>query len=180
MSEHHEQAVSLERLGDELAIRDLIGRYVDAIHRRDREAWAGTWAEDARWVLPDVTDPDSELVMDGRATIVAGWVAAMQGYPFVAHMLHSGHIEWTTDDQPPGQTPKGRWPNGRWPEGRWYVSEVVEDQDGARHHFFGVYNDRYVKSAGQWLFAERVFSLLYMGPAAWDGTTFPHPQERGL
>lgn len=152
--------MKLQQVIDELAIRDLVARHVDAIHRRDSTAWGATWAEDARWILPDVTDPDSELVMDGHATIVAGWIAAMQGYPFVAHMVHSGHIEFDADDI----------------RGRWYVSEVVEDEDGDRHHFYGVYNDVYAKVDDRWLFRERIFSLLYMGTASWEGNTFSHPQ----
>lgn len=152
-------------VADDLAIRDLVARYVDAIHRRDRDAWSATWADKARWILPDVTDPEADLLMEGHGEIVSGWVAAMQGYPFVAHMLHSGHLDRIDDNAATG---------------RWYVTEIVEAEDGARHHFYGVYNDRYTRSDGRWLFAERVFSLLYMGEAAWNGDTFPHPQEKGL
>lgn len=153
------------RLGDDLAIRDLLARYVDAIHRRDCDGWAATWAPDATWTLPDVSNADAELVMDGRDDIVAGWLAAMTGYPFVAHILHSGVVKWDGPDSA---------------SGRWYVTEIVEAEDGSRFHFYGVYNDRYVRLDGHWLFKARVFSLLYMGDAAWNGDTFRHPQEVGL
>ena len=33
---------------DELAIRQLIARYSDAVNRYDAEAWAATWAPDTR------------------------------------------------------------------------------------------------------------------------------------
>lgn len=153
------------RLGDDLAIRDLLARYVDAIHRRAPDDWAATWAPDATWTLPDITDSDSALVMEGRDDIVAGWIAAMEGYPFVAHILHSGVINWQGAESA---------------SGRWYVTEIVEAEDGSRFHFYGVYNDRYVRMDGRWLFRERVFSLLYMGDAPWNGDTFRHPQEVGL
>jgi hypothetical protein len=165
MSDDQENHELLLRMADELAIRDLVARYVDATNRRDRKAWSATWALKARWVMPDMTDLDSDLLMEGHGEIVSGWVAAMQSYPFVAHMLHSGHVEWADRDSATG---------------RWYVSEVVEDEDGDRHHFYGVYNDRYTRQNDVWLFAERIFSLLYMGDAPWNGQAFPHPQEQEL
>ena len=37
----------MSKLEDELALRNLMARYVDAVHRRDKDDWAGTWAVDA-------------------------------------------------------------------------------------------------------------------------------------
>ena len=165
MSEEQENHNLLVRLADELAIRDLAARFADAINRRDRNAWSAAWADKARWIMPDMTDLDSDLLMEGHGEIVSGWVAAMQGYAFVAHMLHSGHVDWVEVDNATG---------------RWYVSEIVEDHDGDRHHFYGVYNDRYTRQNGKWLFAERIFSMLYMGDAPWNGQAFAHPQEKEL
>ena len=34
---------------DELALRNLMGRYTDAVNRRDADAWIATWAEDGVW-----------------------------------------------------------------------------------------------------------------------------------
>ena len=37
---------------DDLAIRELVYRYADAVCRRDETAWADTWAQDGLWSLP--------------------------------------------------------------------------------------------------------------------------------
>ena len=39
-------------VADDLAIRDLVYRYSDAVCRRDQVAWSATWAEDGVWQLP--------------------------------------------------------------------------------------------------------------------------------
>ena len=41
----------LSNLQDELALRDLMARYVDAVNRSEAAAWGATWAEDGVWSL---------------------------------------------------------------------------------------------------------------------------------
>ena len=60
-----------DTLADELAIRDLISRYADAVNRYDGSDWSATWAEDARWYFLDA-------VHEGRATILELWSSVMQ------------------------------------------------------------------------------------------------------
>ena len=36
---------------DETRLRALMARYIDAVNRRDGDAWISTWAEDAAWGL---------------------------------------------------------------------------------------------------------------------------------
>lgn len=135
----------MDKIADELAIRDLEARYVDAIHRRDADAWAATWSDDAVWILPALGAPDRQRRFTGRAAIRAAWVDAMAGFSFVAHMVHSGHIDWLEADEAVG---------------RWYLSEHLHSLDGAAVKLFGVYEDRYGKSQGRWRFAQRRFHVL--------------------
>ena len=44
------KALSLDT-ADELAIRNLLARYGDAVCRRDPAAWIATWATDCTWDL---------------------------------------------------------------------------------------------------------------------------------
>ena len=41
----------MTNLEDELALRNLMARYVDAVNRYDADAWIATWAEDGVWNL---------------------------------------------------------------------------------------------------------------------------------
>jgi uncharacterized protein (TIGR02246 family) len=128
-----------DALADELAIRDLVARYADAVCRRDQEAWGATWAEDGIWQLPGA--PRTE----GRAAIVALWAGAMAGFPFVVQLMHSGVLSI----------------DGTRASGRWYLQEYLKFKDGNGMHNVGCYQDRYVKRDGLWLFAERHYAVLY-------------------
>jgi len=71
---------------DELAIRSLVARYVDAVYRRDEDDWAATWAEKASWSVMG-------KVVTGRNQIVALWLQAMDLFSFVAMQIHSGTVK---------------------------------------------------------------------------------------
>ena len=58
-----------ERIADELAIRDLVNRYSDAVVRRDAKAWGDTWAENAEWYILGNS-------ICGRVEIVERWQEA--------------------------------------------------------------------------------------------------------
>lgn len=141
----------------ELAARNLIGRYADAIHRRDPADWGATWAEGAKWYLPTLEEPTKHMMIEGRQAIVGAWEYAMKGFPVVNHMVHSGYI------------------NAREMTGRWYLSEYLHTADGNAMRIFGMYDDIYDISDGKILFGQRKFSILYQGPADARGNVVPHP-----
>ena len=62
---------------DELAVRGLVARYCDAVCRRDREAWAATWAVDCTW------DLGGGRVVHGRQAALDLWTSALTKYPWV-------------------------------------------------------------------------------------------------
>ncbi len=130
---------------DELAIRSLAGRYCDAVMRRDAEAWASTWCEDAVWEILGNR-------IEGRETIVDTWKQFMQGYPIVIHAAFPGLVNINDDTA----------------KCRWYVTEKVRDLEGKNTQFFGVYNDVCEKINDEWLFTERRFDLIYQGPTELD------------
>ncbi len=64
------------RISDELAIRELVASYADAVVRRDADAWSATWAEDGEWhILGNATR--------GRDAVVSLWKQLMAAVPFV-------------------------------------------------------------------------------------------------
>ena len=145
----------LKQLEDQAAIRDLVHRYADAVCRRDQDAWAATWAEDGVWQLPGAPR------MEGRDAIVGLWAGAMAGFPFVVQIVHYGVLEMDGDSA----------------TGRWYLSENIQVAPDDGRYNIGVYQDRYVKKDGQWLFAERHYAILYNDEGKGDmtGTVIPFP-----
>ncbi|MEZ5558993.1 MAG: nuclear transport factor 2 family protein [Pseudomonadales bacterium] len=142
-------------MSDRREIRDLVARYADAVCRRDQAAWADTWAEDGLWQLPSA--PETR----GRDNIVALWAGAMAGFPFVAQLVHNGTVEVDGDSA----------------TGRWYLTEHLKFAQGGGMFNIGVYQDRYVKTAAGWKFAERHYSVLYndKGTGDMSGDVNPFP-----
>lgn len=128
-------------LQDRELIRELLDNYCDAVNQRDGEAWGKTWAEDGVWQLP-------HLGMDGisgREAIVAGWLEAMELFPFVHMMAQAGSIEV----------------DGERAVMRSYTAEVAVMQDGTEIRPRGQYDDLCILRDGQWLFAHRKFTVLH-------------------
>jgi hypothetical protein len=143
-----------ERIADELAIRELVVRYADAVVRRDEEAWRATWALDGEWhILGDL--------VRGREAVVEKWKTLMSQLPFVHQLASGGLIEFE------GETARGRF----------YVNEYARTGDGAGLLMLGVYLDEYVCEAGEWLFSSRRIHPLYMGPPDMSGTSNPFPTD---
>ena len=94
---------------DELAIRNLLARYGDAVCRRDAAAWIATWAAECTW------DLGGGRITHGRDETFALWQKSIAKYPWVAQLPASGT----------GRV--GRW-SGAWklvrpgtePSARWF------------------------------------------------------------
>jgi len=139
-------------LQDELAIRDLVARYSDAVGRRDEQAWADTWASDAVWSVGPTR-------ASGREAIVKTWSGLMALFRFVTQMPQSGFIEF----------------EGENARGTWHVLELGWPQAGEATCTLGVYDDRYCLTPEGWRFAERTFHIVYMGPPDLSGLLIGHP-----
>lgn len=132
----------MDTTADELAIRDLAARYIDAVNRRDAEAWGATWSEQGVWEILGNR-------VEGREPIVAFWNGAMAGFSFTFMMLGSGTLAIEGDRA----------------SGRWYLTEHLVGVDGSASMVCGVYEDRYVREQGEWRFAERRYAILRQTPA---------------
>ena len=140
----------MNALEDELALRNLMARYADAVNRHDADAWVATWAEDGVWNL--LGNPVS-----GRDNILALWLQMMGSFEF-ALMLPSSCLFQV---------------NGDSASGHWYLHEYTRDLQGTATTVLSRYLNTYVKQGGQWLFQSRHYSFIYNGPADLSGTYTP-------
>jgi len=142
---------------DELAIRELVSLYADAVNRVDEEQWADTWTENAEWSLPMAT-------VEGKTQIVGLWVQAMSSFEFVAQLVYQGVVEI----------------DGNKATGRWYLCEHLRSKGDSTGRFnIGTYNDSYQKKDGRWRFSSRQYHVLYNdeGEGDMSGTVIPLPAD---
>ena len=149
-----EEKAGIQELRDELAIRDLVARYSEAVDRRDEKASAETWAEDGIWNV----GPSHAT---GREAVVKTWSGLMELFRFVTQMPQSGFIEL----------------DGNHARGTWQVMELGGPHQGDPSCTLGVYDDRYRRTDAGWRFAERSFHFVYMGPPDLSGRLIGHPSS---
>jgi ketosteroid isomerase-like protein len=141
-------------VADELAIRNLVARYADAVTRRDEAAWTATWAKDGEWWM--MGSPTR-----GREDVVALWRTLTGPLAFVIQIPTTGLIEL----------------RGDCAVGRWYITEHIRGGDGSAMLILGVYHDRYRREDGEWVFETRRFDPLYMGPPDLSAEARPFPEQ---
>jgi ketosteroid isomerase-like protein len=144
----------LEQIAHELAIRDIVASYADAVIRKDADAWRETWAEDATWIV-------GGRVTEGREAVVAQWIGLMSLFEFIAQYPQHGRIQVDGDRA----------------TGRWYVNELGRPHAGEPNLTMGVYHDTYARLAPGWRFRRRRFDLLYVGAPDLSGQVFPFRDE---
>lgn len=143
---------------DELALRNLVARYADAVCRRDADAWIATWAEDCVW------DLGRGRVSRGRPQTLDLWLSSIAAYPWVAQLPASGTVETS----------------GSGYAGWWYILELNHRADGSGVLHLGHYADTYARTGEGWRFAARRFHLIYRGylePG--EVVPLPRPQPPG-
>lgn len=141
-------------VADELALREIVTRYADAVCRRDAAAWGDTWAADGEWQI-------AGQVVQGREQIVAFWERLMANIPQVIQIPHEGLIAI----------------DGEHASLRWYVTEQGKLADGSALVVSGCYFDDCVKEDGAWRFARRIFHAFYSGPPDLSADFHPLPAE---
>jgi hypothetical protein len=127
------------------AVRNLTGRYCEAVVRFDLELFSSCWSDDAAWIVPNVK------TTTGRSDIVALFSALRGEYRLCVQELLSGVIEPADD-------------HGLAADACWQVRELQWPVDGAVRCVIGSYTDHVVLDGGSWRFARRRFDLLYRGP----------------
>ena len=132
---------------DEIGLRNLMARYVDAVCRYDADAWIATWAEDCRWHLVDKP-------VEGRDAVLALWKEMMAGFEFALLLPSSCLFEI----------------DGERARGHWYMQEFMRGRNGQGGAIVSRYDDTYVKRDGAWLFQARRYRMIYQGAADLSGS----------
>ena len=145
-------------MNDQQEITELLARYADGVNRRDLDAWTKVWSEDAIYTL------NGAPKKVGRDAIVALYEKAMGIVESMLQVVHNGTVEVDGDSA----------------TGRWYVSEHHGLGDDKSVYVIGVYQDRYIRTADGWKFAERHFDHLYLENRNGElsGTSFPFPAPK--
>ena len=94
---------------DEIALRNLMAKYVDAANRRDGDVWQSTWAEDGVWDL--MGNP-----VQGRDNILAMWTQVLTTFEFALLIPSSGMFDVSGDTA----------------TGHWYLQEHTRHPPGCR------------------------------------------------
>lgn len=140
---------------EELALRDLVHRYADAVCRRDVAAVADCFTADGVWTVSGYGEPC------GRDAIAAFLDGLLESWEVIVHALLSGRVHLHPTDQERAT-------------GRWYISEFGRRTDGAELSFVGVYHDEYAREGGRWHFRTRRYDSMFrrVGDAV-DTSPFP-------
>ena len=149
--------MSDSRVADELAIRNLVARYAEAVSSRNREQWAATWTDDAQWNVMGMSSK-------GRDDTVALWEKLIGGLVFVVQLAGSGQVEF-----PDGEADRAT--------GRWQVTEHGKFASGDAIFTVGLYKDECVRVDGEWRFKTRSFHPLYIGPPDLSAQPKAFPEE---
>jgi uncharacterized protein (TIGR02246 family) len=144
-------------LSDRLEIRELIETYADAVNRHDVRAWAGTWAEDAQWIIRD----EAPI---GRPAISELWQRKMRRFSLVAFSVQIGSIEVRGEDA----------------DARVSAIEDLWLEPSGCLRVHGRYDDRLTRRNGRWLFARRSYTVLRQGemPVGGGPPVSPAPSAR--
>lgn len=145
--------MDLQNLADEMAIRDVVARFTDAVNRNDPAALAALFTDDGEWLVPGM----ETTVGPAAAAEQIGGLRTM--FPNLVQLLHSGHVVIDGDAA----------------TGVWYLTESAGTADGTALAFTGVYRDDLVRTDAGWRFSRRTFSFLYRGKVDLAGKWYPHP-----
>ncbi|HEV8298813.1 MAG TPA: nuclear transport factor 2 family protein [Acidimicrobiales bacterium] len=133
----------------DLGVRNLTGRYCDAVARFDVDAFAACWSSEATWTAGDL------LPIQGRDAIVRVFTKLRAPFHYCIQELLSGVV-----------TPTGE---GSDAIAQWQVRELQWREDGTVGCVIGTYADRIVMEDAAWCFADRHFTLVYRGPVDLTG-----------
>jgi hypothetical protein len=124
----------------DMAIRQLHARFVDAVWRKDADAFAGCFADDGEWKIAGLHFRSRAEIgaMFGKLLSTCDRVMIIPGPP----LLDIGDGVAT---------------------GRVHCTELAKLADGSSAMTLGVYYDRYVAEGDRWLFQWRHWGLHYRG-----------------
>jgi uncharacterized protein (TIGR02246 family) len=145
----------VEELTDQLAIRDLLAGFAEAVNHMRPDELRALFTPDAEWVVTGWGEPR------GPDAIVALLDDLLVKWAMIFHAVHSGRV--TLD--------------GDRAHGEWYISEFGQLLDGTEVRIAGVYHDDYERGAdGRWRFTRRRYDGMFSRFGA-DLKVTPYPPD---
>lgn len=136
-------------MGIDADVRNLVGRYCDAVLRSDIDSFADCWSTDARWHIP------GDGTIEGRTAISEVFARIRPMYAQCVQEVLNGTISYVGGDDA---------------SARWQIRECQWFADGTRSELVGVYHDTMSRGEdGVLRFTDRDFELI--ARTATDGTT---------
>ncbi len=154
---------SADEVADHLAVSQLQCAYADVINRRAWDELVPLFVEDAPVRIDTVTREPFELV--GPAGVGDFISGAIERFAFFEFVILNSRINLATD----GDVDRAA--------ARIFMCEVRLDRDGDEWSTaYGVYHDRYLRTADGWRFARRDYQSL----ARTTGEVFEFPHHLGI
>lgn len=154
----------LERIADELEIRQLVAQFANACNPPNRELFAKLWVANttssttdkkAEWSLSEPFTTSASGVDD----IVALFDRLLAPWDFFVQLVHSGVV--TVAENHANAT------------GRFIMREVAKGPNETYYNNFAIYEDHYQKVHGKWLFSQRHYNYMFLDSGSFGGSVCP-------
>ncbi len=136
----------------ECAIRQLHARYIDALWRKDADAFADLHAEDAEWKVAGMHIRGREQIRIEFAKFMRHLERSLMSFSDPIVELGDGVAS-----------------------SRSYVTENNKFADGRTASTIGIYYERFVDEGDRWRFKWRHWSLQYIGPPDFSAPLYKCP-----
>ena len=147
----------IQRVEDDLAIRDLIARFADTCTRGDLEAFSKLWTPPGNnkpiWTLSEPF-PMSAAGID---EIMDMFRKLRDPRDFFVQLVHTGVLDIKGDRA----------------TGRWILREVAKGPGETYYNNFSQYEDVMEKLGGKWYFARRDYHYMFLDSEPFNGKVFP-------
>ena len=133
-------------MASDLALRQLVTTYCDAVNRLDAQGFSALWTNDANW------DNGLTKPVSGRANIGTAFQKTAKRCEWIVHVEPLTVFDI---DEDAGEG-----------SGRVTVQERIRFTDGTDAAMLGTYHDRYIRSRSGWQFAERRLEIATTVPSS--------------
>ena len=130
-----------EFIAADSGIRQLYARYIDAVWRKDADAFGKCFAVNGEWRI-------AGMHLRGRAEISGAIARLLGGYKRVLMTVSAPVLEVGAGKA----------------VGRVHCLEYAKFLDGTSVATIGIYYERYIEEEGHWRFQWRQWALQYRGP----------------
>lgn len=138
----------LQQTADRVEIEALRAEFSDAVMMSEPARIAALFTNDGVLRMPDVpVEFVGQEILRGCEQLQAAW-------QFFIQTSHAGTVRL----------------NGDTASGRTYLHELARLRDGREGVNYGIYHDRYQRTADGWRFAERVYEVRYFDASPLPGT----------